>query len=61
MQPKLYFGRAHNNMKDRDSFTSQEITDASEPFDLSKYKNGIEVTLSEEPGGGKYNFSASPK
>ena len=48
-------------MKDRDSFTSQEITDASEPFDLSKYKNGIEVTLSEEPGGGKYNFSASPK
>ena len=40
-----------------DTFTSLEITSSLAEFDLSSYPNGLEVTLNQEPGGGRYIFS----
>ena len=59
LQPKLFFGVVRN-MKVGDTFTSLEITSALTEFDLSDYPNGIEVTLNEEPGEGRYTFSGQP-
>ena len=56
LQPKLFFGVVRN-MKVGDVFTSLEITSSLSEFDLSSYPNGIEVTLNEQPGGGRYSFS----
>ena len=56
LKPKLYFGVVRN-MHVGDTFTSLEITTSLTEFDLSNYPHGIEVTLNEEPGGGKYSFS----
>ena len=55
LQPKLYFGVVRN-MHVGDVFTSLEITSSLAEFDLSDYPNGIEVTLNEAPGGGRYSF-----
>ena len=59
LQPKLYFGVVRN-MHVGDVFTSLEITSALTEFDLSNFPNGIEVTLNEAPGGGRYSFSGQP-
>ena len=59
LQPKLYFGVVRN-MHVGDVFTSLEITSSLTEFDLSDYPNGIEVTLNEAPGGGRYSFSGKP-
>ena len=59
LQPKIYFGVVRN-MNVGQSFTSLEITRNLTEFDLSNYPNGIVVTLSEAPGGGRYSFSAEP-
>ena len=56
LQPKLYFGVVRN-MHVGDTFTSLEITSALTEFDLSNFPNGLEVTLNEAPGGGRYSFS----
>ena len=56
LQPKLYFGVV-SNLKIGDVFTSLQITSSLTEFDLSNYPNGIEVTLTEAPGGGLYTFS----
>ena len=56
LKPKLYFGVVRN-MHVGDTFTSLEITTSLTEFDLSNYPHGLEVTLNEEPGGGKYSFS----
>ena len=56
LQPKLYFGVVRN-MHVGDTFTSLEITSALTEFDLSNFPNGVEVTLNEAPGGGRYSFS----
>ena len=56
LQPKLYFGVVRN-MKVGDTFTSLEITSALTEFDLSNYPTGLEVTLNQAPGGGKYSFT----
>ena len=29
-------------------------------FDLSTFPNGLQVTIAEQPGGGRYNFSGLP-
>ena len=55
LQPKLYFGVVRN-LKVGDVFTTLEITSSISEFDLSDYPNGIEVTLNEAPGGGRYSF-----
>ena len=59
LQPKLYFGVVRN-LKVGDVFTSLEITSSLTEFDLSDYPNGVEVTLNEAPGGGRYSFSGQP-
>ena len=59
LQPKLYFGVVRN-MNVGDTFTSLEITSSLTEFDLSSYPNGLEVTLNQEPGGGRYIFSGQP-
>ena len=58
MQPKLYFGIVRN-MHVGDTFTSLEIVSALSMFDLTKYPNGIVVTLNEQLGSGQFSFSAS--
>ena len=59
LQPKLYFGVVRN-MHVGDVFTSLEITSSLTEFDLSNFPNGIEVTLNQAPGGGRYSFSGQP-
>ena len=59
LQPKIFFGIVRN-MHVGDVFTSLEITSNLQMFDLSSYPNGIVVTLTQAPGGGKYSFSAGP-
>ena len=56
LQPKLFFGVVRN-MKVGETFTSLEITSSLTEFDLSNFPNGIEVTLSQQPGGGQYIFT----
>ena len=59
LQPKLFFGVVRN-MVEGDVFTSLEITSTLTEFDLSNFPNGINVTLKQLPGGGKYEFTAEP-
>ena len=56
LTPKLFFGVVRN-MKVGETFKSLEITSFLTEFDLSRYPNGVEITL-KELGGGKYIFSA---
>ena len=58
LQSKLYFAVARN-MHVGKVFTSMEISSKMTMFDLSQYPNGIEVTLTQTPGGGEYSFSAA--
>ena len=57
-QPRLYFGIVRN-MQVGDTFTSLEITSSLAEFDLSDYPNGINVTLSQAPGSGKFTFTGT--
>ena len=56
IQPKLYFGVAHN-MRVGQTFTSLGVVTANTMFDLDQYPSGITVTLNQLPGGGMYIFS----
>lgn len=56
LQPKLYFGIVRN-MQVGQTFKSLEITQSHTEFDLSKYPNGLKVTLTEEASGGAYSFT----
>ena len=58
LQPKLYFAVAHNMYVGK-VFSSFEISSNMAMFDLSQYPNGIEVTLTQAPGGGEYIFSGT--
>lgn len=60
LQPKLFFAVCRN-LQVGDVFTSLEITSCMTEFDLSNFPHGMEVTLSEAAGGGKYSFSAQNK
>lgn len=57
LQPKLYFGVVRN-MQIGETFSSMEITNALTMYDLSRYPNGIIVTLKETPDAGQFMFSA---
>ena len=57
LQPRLYFAVVRN-MVVGDIFTSLEITSYMTEFDLSDYPQGMEVTLNEAAGSGKFSFSA---
>ena len=59
LKPKLYFGVVRE-MNVGDTFTGLETDSTNTEFDLSEYPNGLEVTLSEQPGGGLYSFSGRP-
>ena len=57
VKPILYFGVTKNLDYGRAFFTF-EIMSKIEKFDLNNYPNGMVVTLTQEAGGGKYEFSA---
>ena len=57
LQPRLYFAVCRNVMVG-EIFTSLEITSYMKEFDLANYPHGMQVTLKEAAGGGKYTFSA---
>ena len=59
LQPRLFFGVVRN-MQVGDTFKSLEITQSHTEFDLSKYTNGLKVTLTEELSGGAYTFTGQP-
>ena len=56
LKPKLYFGVVCDMNVD-DTFTDLETVSTCTEFDLSKFPNGLQVTLTKQPGGGCYNFS----
>ncbi len=58
LRPILYFGIVRN-MKVGDVFPSLEIASSLMEFDITKYPNGLEVTLSQEPSGGMYVFTGT--
>lgn len=60
LQPKLFFAVVRN-CQVGDIFTSLEITSNLSEFDLSNFPHGLEVTLSEGAGGGKYSFAGVNK
>ena len=55
LKPKLCFGVARN-INVGDTFTDCEITSTYTEFDLSNFPNGLQVTLTEQSGGGLYKF-----
>ncbi len=57
IKPILCFSVA-KNIQIGQAFESSQVS--TEPFkvDLSEYPNGLEVTLQQQPGGGKYFFTA---
>ena len=59
LMPKLFFG-VIREMNVGDTFTVLETDSTNTEFDLSEYPNGLEVTLTEQPGGGRYSFSGRP-
>ena len=60
LQPRIFFAVVRN-VHVGDVFTSLEITSSMAEFDLSNYPHGMEVTLNEGAGGGKYQFTAVNK
>lgn len=56
IKPILYFSVA-KNIKIGQSFESYETSEPFE-FNLAKYPSGMEVTLYQQPGGGRYYFTA---
>ena len=56
LEPKIYFGVVRE-MNVGDTFTGLETDSTNTEFDLSEYPNGLEVTLSKQPGGCLYSFS----
>ena len=57
IKPLLYFAVVRN-FELGEIFTSFEYMTHIELFDLTKFPNGMEVTLTQEPGGGRYKFTA---
>ena len=60
IKPILFFAIARK-FKTGEKFNSLEVMSRKEMFDLSEYQNGMNITLTEEPGGGKYVFTAETK
>ena len=60
IKPLLFFAIA-SNFKTGEKFSSIEVMSRKEMFDLSKFQNGMDIILTEEPGGGKYVFTADIK
>lgn len=58
IEPRLYFAVARN-VELGPFYKSLEWSTYHSEFDLSKYPNGMIVTLIEKPGGGKYMFTAT--
>lgn len=56
MKPVLYFA-VTRNLKEGSNFRAIEVTSISEAFNLSEFPNGLKVTLSMLPTGGKYEFT----
>ena len=56
LQPRLFFAVVRN-VTIGDVFTSLEITSSLAEFDLSNFPQGLQVTLNEAAGGGRYSFS----
>ena len=57
LQPKITFAVAQN-IAPGQTFTSADITSSQATYDLSKYPDGVLVTLSKGGGGGEYIFDA---
>ena len=60
IKPILFFTIARK-FKTGEKFKSLEVMSRKEMFDLSKFQTGMNITLTEEPGGGKYVFTAETK
>ncbi len=60
LKPILYFGVAQH-LSVGDVFISLEATESPTMFDLSKFPNGLEVTLVEDPFEGQYVFTGKAK
>lgn len=56
LQPRLYFAVARN-VELGEIFKSLEWSIDHTEVDLTKYPNGMIMTLTEQPGGGKYVFT----
>ncbi len=57
IEPKLFFGVVRS-MQVGDIFSSLDAITSLTMFDLTRYPNGINVTLTQAPGSGTYEFSA---
>ncbi len=57
INPMLYFA-VTRNFDTGEKFTTFELMTHIDVFDLTKFPNGMEVSLVEQPGGGKYKFIA---
>ena len=57
IKPILLFG-VTSNVQVGPTFTAFEITSAPFEVDLSDFPNGVEVTLKQAPGGGRFYFSS---
>ncbi len=60
MKPVLFFSIVRN-VSVGQIFSSLEIMSCLQEFDLNNFPDGMEVTLDEEPTGGRYSFSAINK
>lgn len=60
VEPKLCFAVCRN-IDVGDFFPSLEIVSYATEFDLTQYPQGMEVVLSETPGGGRYIFTSQNK
>ena len=60
MKPVLFFSIVRN-VSVGHVFSSLEIMSSMQEFDLRDFPDGMEVTLDEEPTGGRYTFTAVNK
>lgn len=60
IKPVLFFAVSHQYAIG-EVFNSTEVMSYVHKYDLSKYPEGMEVTLTQQAGGGKFEFSAIHK
>ena len=58
VKPVLYFA-VSRNFDIGEKFMTFEVMTHVEMFDLTKFPNGMQITLTEQPAGGKYKFTAT--
>ena len=57
MKPHLYFAVVHN-YEIGEIFSSFDFMTHIELYDLTKFPNGMEITFTQQSGGGRYQFTA---